>query len=216
MCLLGNFYPILVIRLHTKKQQRYVVMAVIGTSSGLVVGGHVVDHLLSLKGWNELDAFRAIFWIYAGVGCFKALMILFLSRQCEQAEKEVLVSNEREPLLNGTEGSENGLQTPLPPSRPSRWSNPISMISKQNRWILFKLCSLFFLDSLASGMVPFSLINLYMERKFRLGKGQLGGIMSATCECFSTAYAQPLTSGRVHIDYWKRLRLVGSEAPWTH
>lgn len=29
-------------------------------------------------------------------------------------------------------------------------------------------------------MVPFSLINFYMERKFRLNKGKLGGIMSGT------------------------------------
>jgi hypothetical protein len=39
---------------------------------------------------------------------------------------------------------------------------------------------LFFFDSLGSGMVPFSLINYYMERKFDLPKGKLGGIMSAT------------------------------------
>jgi hypothetical protein len=58
--------------------------------------------------------------------------------------------------------------------------NPFSSISPKSRAILFKLCSLFFLDSLGSGMVPFSLINYYLDRKFGLPKGKLGGIMSAT------------------------------------
>ena len=58
--------------------------------------------------------------------------------------------------------------------------NLFSSISPKSRAILFKLCSLFFLDSLGSGMVPFSLINYYLDGKFHLPKGKLGGIMSAT------------------------------------
>ncbi|KAF2710983.1 para-aminobenzoate synthase [Pleomassaria siparia CBS 279.74] len=158
----------------------YVVMAVLGTSTGLVLGGQAVDHLQSLDGWTEFDAFRFIFWVYTGVGCVKAVMALFLSAKCERVEKEELVSDEQEPLLNG-DGSNGYTQQVLDyRDRPTRWSNPISAISEQSRWILFKLCSLFFLDSLGSGMVPFSLVNFYMERKFSLGKGQLGGIMSTT------------------------------------
>lgn len=86
--------------------RRYVVLAVLGTSTGLVVGGHAVDRLEALKGWSQLDAYRMIFWIYTGVGCVKAIMVLFLSRQCERADKEETAANgsstdEREPLLNG-------------------------------------------------------------------------------------------------------------------
>ncbi|KAF2640869.1 MFS general substrate transporter [Massarina eburnea CBS 473.64] len=162
----------------------YVVLAVLGTSSGLIVGGQAVDHLQALEGWSELDAFRAVFWIYTGVGCAMALMTLFLSRRCEQGERQDLVneqSDETEPLLNGRhslDATEPASPT-LTPKKP-RWRNPISKISKTTRWILFKLCSLFFLDSLGSGMVPFSLINFYLERKFELEKAKLGGIMSAT------------------------------------
>jgi MFS family permease len=155
----------------------YVVLAVLGTSSGLVVGGQAVDHLQGLDGWTELDAFRAIFWIYAGVGCLKGVMTLFLSSKCERSKKKEVVSDEREPLLNGHIDSEAEEQVSIPGTR---WINPVSAISKPSRWVLIKLCSLFFLDSLGSGMVPFSLVNFYMERKFQLGKGQLGGIMSAT------------------------------------
>jgi predicted MFS family arabinose efflux permease len=125
-----------------------------------------------------------IFWIYTGVGCVKAIMVLCLSRQCERADKEEATIHgssidEREPLLNG-----HDTPPPPPPQQNSSLKrfrlNFFTSISKPSRWILFKLCSLFILDSLGSGMVPFSLINFYMERKFRLSKGKLGGIMSGT------------------------------------
>ncbi|KAH7117954.1 major facilitator superfamily domain-containing protein [Dendryphion nanum] len=162
----------------------YVVLAVMGTSSGLVVGGVAIDKMQSLDGWTEIDAYRAIFWIYTGVGILKGLLTFFLSHQCEVGiEKDVIVQPvtvdpEHEPLLNERPTSPTPVSTPKTTSR--RWWNPISSISKKSRWILLKLCCLFFVDSLGSGMVPFSLINFYMDRKFHLDKGRLGGIMSAT------------------------------------
>lgn len=164
----------------------YVVLAVLGTSTGLAVGGVAVDSLQAIEGWTDLDAYRAIFWVYTGVGCIKALMTLFLSQSCEhsgwndQGSKSA-ASAETEPLLNGDET--DNLDTPAreeTPRKSKKFWHSISKISKSSRVTLIKLCSLFFLDSLGSGMVPFSLINYYMERKFDLPKGKLGGIMSAT------------------------------------
>ncbi|KAF2031656.1 MFS general substrate transporter [Setomelanomma holmii] len=166
----------------------YVVLAVAGTSTGLVVGGQTVDHLCAKDGWTDLDAYRAVFWIYTAVGCIKAIMTLFLSRHCEHADhksNQPKPSDETEPLLNG-DGTSNGRESDSPPvptpsaKRPKKMWYSITTISKPSRVILFKLCSLFFFDSLGSGMVPFSLINYYMDRKFALPKGKLGGIMSAT------------------------------------
>jgi len=167
----------------------YVVLAVLGTSSGLIAGGQAVDHLQKLDGWTELDAFRAIFWVYTGLGCVKAIMTLFLSSRCEHHEEEEEEEEEEtrdedspsetEPLLAGEEINALPTPPPVPTTETRRW-NPFSKISKPTRWVLLKLCSLFFLDSLASGIVPFSLINFYIERKFHLEKGKLGGIMSAT------------------------------------
>jgi predicted MFS family arabinose efflux permease len=110
-------------------------------------------------------------------------MTVFLSSKCEAAEKKRPAhvqqgeADEHDSLLNG---HREALPTGTPPGSSSRRWNPIPSISKQSRWILLKLCSLFFVDSLGSGMVPFSLINLYVERKFHLEKSKLGGIMSAT------------------------------------
>jgi len=162
----------------------YVVLAVLGTSTGLAVGGVAVDSLQAIEGWSDLDAYRTIFWIYTGVGVVKALMTLFLSRQCEHDKwnEDHDSADEAEPLLNGN-GNAETLDTAQaePPSKPKKklWYS-VSTISKPSRVVLVKLCSLFFLDSLGSGMVPFSLINYYLERKFDLAKGKLGGIMSAT------------------------------------
>jgi MFS family permease len=162
----------------------YVVLAVLGTSTGLAVGGQAVDILQAKPGWTDLDAYRAIFWIYTCVGCIKALLTLLLSRHCEHADhksNQPTTSSETEPLLSGDGVLENDTPHTAAPIKPPKklWSS-ISTISKPSRGILLKLCSLFFFDSLGSGMVPFSLINYYMEKKFHLPKSKLGGIMSAT------------------------------------
>jgi MFS family permease len=163
----------------------YVVLAVLGTSTGLAVGGVAIDKMQAIEGWTDLDAYRAVFWIYTGVGVVKAIMTLFLSRKCEHqnwndVRNKRAADAETEPLLNGEGEQEEMVQDAAPKKEKKRFWHSISKISKSSRVTLIKLCSLFFLDSLGSGMVPFSLINYYMERKFELPKGKLGGIMSAT------------------------------------
>ncbi|USP80623.1 hypothetical protein yc1106_07897 [Curvularia clavata] len=162
----------------------YVVLAVLGTSTGLAVGGVAVDRLLAREGWTALDAYRAIFWIYTAVGCVKALMALSMSQRCEQHGKidknnDARASDETEPLLANADVPTQE-EEPAKPEKKKRFWHSISTISKPSRIVLVKLCSLFFLDSLGSGMAPFSLINYYLDRKFNLPKGKLGGIMSAT------------------------------------
>lgn len=164
----------------------YVAFAVLGTSTGLIVGGQAVDALSSRQGWSDLDAYRAVFWIYTAVGLIKALSTFFLSQKCEQhpPSSSGQSEGETEPLLPAADDdtrpvvTSNGANGTVDTKKKS-W-NPITTISPASRAILFKLCSLFFLDSLGSGMVPFSLINYYLDRKFSLPKGKLGGIMSAT------------------------------------
>jgi hypothetical protein len=170
----------------------YVAFAVLGTSTGLVVGGHVVDALSARNGWSQLDAYRAVFWVYTAVGLVQALFTLLLSQDCEhqQPSKPPHQDAETEPLLptadddthpaaSGDDASRAVETSKKEKKKPWTW-NLFSSISPKSRAILFKLCSLFFLDSLGSGMVPFSLINYYLDRKFHLPKGKLGGIMSAT------------------------------------
>ncbi|KAF2471269.1 para-aminobenzoate synthase [Lindgomyces ingoldianus] len=162
----------------------YVVLAALGTSTGLAVGGIAVERFQAIEGWTDVDAYRKIFWIYIAVGCLKAIMTILLSGRCEPARTQTeeqrvprMQSHEREPLLNGHESPPHSSTTSV--QTPKR-GNHFTKISKPSRRVLLKLCSLFFFDSLGSGMVPFSLVNLYMERKFHLPKSKLGAIMSAT------------------------------------
>lgn len=160
----------------------YVIAAVLGTSTGLVVGGHAVDYMQTRDGWTELDSYRAVFWVYTAVGGVKAVSTLFLTDQCEHTEKDDRSdTSETEPLLaaNDNVDGSSGAAAPAERVKQKLWG-PISTISKKSRVVLAKLCSLFFFDSFGSGLVPFSLINFYLERKFHLPKGKLGGIMSAT------------------------------------
>lgn len=134
-----------------------------------------------------------MFWIYTAVGLIKAISTLSLSQECEHSTPakptRVEANEETEPLLSAADddthptATNNGVPQTTQSSKGKgvkRSWNPFSSISPKSRAILFKLCSLFFLDSLGSGMVPFSLINYYLDRKFGLPKGKLGGIMSAT------------------------------------
>lgn len=199
----------------------YVVLAVLGTSSGLIVGGLVVDRMQSLEGWSELDAYRAMFWVYTALGLVKAAMTLFLSYRCEHGVKEDPVvgsSGETEPLLNGHgNGETDPVVIPVLKKKP-KWWDAFSQISKPTRWTLLKLCSVFFLDSLGSGMVPFSLINFYLERKFDLEKGKLGAIMSATWYVLAR-YCQgqrTLKATQVHLNDWQRFLSITRETYRPH
>lgn len=161
----------------------------LGTSTGLIVGGQAFDALTARKGYTELDAYRAMFWIYTAIGTIKAISIFFLSQNCERQELSKVSQREEESerLLpaagndtHATAIEAQGTQIAKKDTKEKKNWSPFSSISPKSRVILFKLCSLFFLDSLGSGMMPFSLINFYLDRKFGLPKGKLGGIMSAT------------------------------------
>jgi para-aminobenzoate synthetase len=203
----------------------YVVLAVLGTSTGLAVGGVAVDVLMGKEGWTALDAYRAIFWLYTAVGLVKALMTLFLSEGCEHRDwiegrngkklDAAAQDAEREPLLANSDAGAVQAE-PAPKKEKKRFWHSISKISPASRVVLIQLCSLFFLDSLGSGMVPFSLINYYMDRKFELPKGKLGGIMSATwyVSSFQTTLTTKLTKNtQVRIHTRHSLRLLTVKTP---
>lgn len=179
----------------------YVVSGTLGAAGGSLVAGWMTQALQS-RGWNEIGSFRLVFWLYAVVGLLKGGLTLSLSRKCEvvatlaapaapaepvemsrprEGEREPS-SGEQEPFLDGEQQEEEGRQTvdaqPRPPTRPStkiRWFQ----LSKKSGLTLAKLCGLFFFDSLASGMVPASLVAYYISRKFGMPEGTLGTIMAS-------------------------------------
>lgn len=90
---------------------------------------------------------------------------------------------------------------PMPPpsrsrlSRVKHWAtNNFAQISSTTRSIMYKLWFLLAIDSLADGMVPYSLTNYYMDEKFHPAKSTLGDITSISyfLGAIGAAFAGPL------------------------
>lgn len=133
----------------------YVMIGTLGTAIGTFSCGWVVQHLQGQDEWTVIDAYRVVFWVYAGLGVSKALLALLLSRRCEYIthKKDISApaSQETAPLLRDGTQSQNGTSDDKPNKEKKRL---FSHISEESWGILIKLCLLFAMDSLASGMVP--------------------------------------------------------------
>ena len=147
--------------------------------------------LFSPGGFTEIGAYRVIFGIYTFLGAVKLVLSLMLSDKCEPEppkpsyqEAHQMDSVEAEGLLSDEEESEEERQNPkiiqrapLPEmKRKSIWP----AFSAQTRTVVIKLCLLFAIDSLASGLVPLSWVTYFFNRKFKLPEGQLGTLFFVT------------------------------------
>lgn len=141
----------------TEVMSWYVVVPAVGTSLGLLACGNFVTFLMDGRGWVAKDAYHACFWIYTLCGIVNMALAMFMTDKCELEERKSADAAER-----GTE----------------KKKSKFSQISKGSRPTLYKLCALMSVDSLSSGMAAYSLINLYLDRKFGLPKSTLGDTMS--------------------------------------
>lgn len=165
----------------------YVVAGTLGSAAGTAGAGQLVEGLKSRE-WTELQAFRGVFCLYGAIGIVKAIATSLLSSRCEadggsknaNAYQPVGAKQSR-PTAATDETEEDGDEGPAESERPAPKPKPkmgFAQLSNKTRWTLLRLCALFAIDSLASGMVPYSLINFYMDRKFHMPKSTLGDIMS--------------------------------------
>jgi hypothetical protein len=88
---------------------------------------------------------------YAGLGFLNLLLTFVLSSRVELHgyEEHKDPDGDQEPLISG---SDSDLNTEMTMMKEKRSLFP--KISKESRIVLLKLCMLFALDSLASGLVP--------------------------------------------------------------
>lgn len=112
-----------------------------------------------------------------------------LSEKCEvEQEKQErhdaveMGDVEAESLLTDDEGEElpKPKPEPAPKSNAKAKTNIWPKIGPESRSILFKLCLLFAVDSMASGLVPASWITYFFNRKFALAEGKLGTLFFVT------------------------------------
>lgn len=181
-----------------------------GTAFGTITCGWLVQSMVAPGRWDEVAAYRLIFGVYAALGLVKLVLSLMLSEACEPAPAkreyqevvEMDAATEAEGLLSEAEDDEDyedsddtrtpsKKQQPLkptskPPPTPRalipelKPKSILPTLSPESRTTLVKLCLLFAIDSLASGLVPASWITYFFNRKFNLPEGQLGTLFFTT------------------------------------
>lgn len=98
-----------------------------------------------------MRSYQAVFFTYAMLGLLNFTLAWFLSPSVELHQPkieavDVVESDEEDALLPNADE----MQT----QEPEKKRTIIPKISKESRGIIFKLCCLFAVDSLASGLVP--------------------------------------------------------------
>ena len=188
----------------------YVTTSTFGSSIGSEASGRIIHALQDRDGWSEVDAYHALFWVYTAMGLVNALLVLPLSDACEltptqqtyaqvaQEENE----HEQPPALPENEPASRlprqySLQSPSRTvlSRSKFWfTSRLTQISAPTRSVMYKLWFLLAVDSLADGMVPYSLTNYYMDIKFHPTKSTLGDVTSVSyfMGAISAVFAGPL------------------------
>ncbi|EHY56935.1 hypothetical protein HRR86_001491 [Exophiala dermatitidis] len=164
----------------------YFIAGSTGAACGNIVFGWVVELLQVKHSWSPLESYRLVFWAYALFGLLKCSLVFMLSNRCELEEKVVSPPrgpsqtsvDEASPLLR--DGEESTAKHDGSNSAATRFKfsarNLLPNISRETRGILLKLCLLFAMDSVASGLAPVSWMNYFFNLKFNLPEGQLGSL----------------------------------------
>jgi MFS family permease len=179
----------------------YVTTASLGSAIGTEVSGRVIDTLQKREGWSTVDAYHAVFWVYSAMGSLNMVFALLMSDACE-LKTEISENGEREEgevLLDEMDERHSSDEEPATPVTPSPEKTPakksrLAQISQATRSIMYKLWFLLMIDSLADGMVGYSLTVYYMDLKFTPKKSTLGDITSISyiLSSVSTIFAAPL------------------------
>ncbi|RFU23714.1 hypothetical protein B7463_g12626, partial [Scytalidium lignicola] len=177
----------------------YVTTASLGSAIGTEISGRAVDFLQRVDGWTLIDAYHAIFWLYIFAGSLNMFCILFLSRYCEvemvpkpDASEGLLDESRRKSEDEISEERNADSVTLQEPQQPKK--SLFAQISRETRFVMYKLWFLLIIDSLADGMTSYSLTNYYIDQKFHLPKSTLGDITSVSyfLSSCSTIFAGPL------------------------
>ncbi|KUJ20761.1 MFS transporter [Mollisia scopiformis] len=183
----------------------YVVIGSAGSAAGKFTTGWAVQQLQAARGWTSMRSYQAVFFTYAMLGLLNFVLAWFLSpsvelQKAEPRRLQAIESDEEDALLPGTDQ--------VDVEEPEKRRTLIPKISRESRGIIFKLCCLFAVDSLASGLVPASWVTYFFYNKFSLPTGSLGTIFSimAILSAISSVVAASLS---------KRIGLVNTMV-FTH
>jgi hypothetical protein len=116
----------------------------------MMVCGWLLNYMQGQLNYDEVAAYRTVFWAYAAVGLIKFSLAMALSKACEAERKQdpPAADPETAPLLG------DGAEDEEPKKKGSKLLALLPEISKESRVIVVNLCILFALDAFASGLAP--------------------------------------------------------------
>jgi MFS family permease len=160
----------------------YTVFGYTGTSAGLLTCGWVL-RAVQAKGWTALESYRLVFWAYAALGMVKLIFCFFLTERTEptrpivpaqQAADEtrpLLANGDDEHLRQADQYKPDEAEQQLPAST---FRKLLPAISQESFSLVWKLCLLFAIDSVASGLTQASWTTYFFATKFHISEGKLG------------------------------------------
>lgn len=189
----------------------YVTTSTVGSAIGSELSGRLIKLLRASFGWELSTVYHALFWFYAFMGLFNAVLVLLLTKECELSPKEaeyvrVSQGEQREGSMElqepqqseSTDYTDHVSAGSDKTSKTKRYwsgfSRRLAQISASTRATMYKLWLLLAMDSIADGMVPFPLTNYYIDQKFHPAKSTLGDMTSAAyfLGAISSVFAGPL------------------------
>ncbi|KAI1141497.1 MFS general substrate transporter [Hypoxylon sp. FL0543] len=185
----------------------HVTTALFGSSLGSELSGRILRFLQSRDGWSEVDSYHTLFWIYAVMGSVNLGLVLLLTDSCElpQSKRAYEQIPQDESIRDTNTSPESAAELAEDDStsassrnwaiRSLKWfSSRLGEISPPTRSVMYKLWFLLAVDSLADGMVPYSLTNYFMDQKFHPAKSTLGDITAASyfLGAISASFTSPL------------------------
>ncbi|KIV81891.1 hypothetical protein PV11_04041 [Exophiala sideris] len=183
----------------------YVTTSTLGSSIGSEASGRILRYLQARDGWTAVDAYHALFWVYTAMGLVNAILVLPLTKDCElESTEETYVEVAQDETENDAPAEQPNVNHDLEAAAQSsrNWAvrafswfaHRFAQISAPTRAIMYKLWFLLAVDSLADGMVPYSLTNYYIDIKFHPSKSALGDVtsMSYFLGAIGAVFAGPL------------------------
>ncbi|KAF4993168.1 hypothetical protein FGRMN_6653 [Fusarium graminum] len=156
----------------------YSLSGTAGGAFGLLTCGWVIHHMRVNLNMDVIDIYRTVFYGYSAIGVLKFFSAVILSAaveahdEPEQAATSTADGNtEQAPLL--PESTQSDSQTP--PKRKLR-----ARVARETIPTVISLCTLFALDSFASGLAPLSWITYYFKSQYQIEEGKLGSIFFTT------------------------------------
>lgn len=140
----------------------YVTFSTMGSAIGSEISGRIV-HSLEDKGWALSDAYHTLFWLYVSMGIVNAGLTLLLTEECEMDKVEdsyTQIPQQEQPEAINPNESHRETKTSTKATNPGflkSFSERFSQLSPGTLKIMLKLWILLAVDSLADGMVPYSL-----------------------------------------------------------